>query len=302
MFSILEELKNKFKKGIKFIIYSVLLVLVLVVLVNLSDLNRESDIIIHVSNKDNLSTVSSNLQNQGVIKNTALFKGIILLFYSDRNISTGDYKISKNSSFFEIIWQLVKSNHKIDPLKITIREGLDNEKIADILDSKISNFNKDDFLNKTKDKQGYLFPDTYFFFPLSTNDEIIKKLSDNFENKIKKIEKEILLSGKNLEDIIIMASILEGEANGNKDNKIISGILWKRLNLGIPLQVDVDRTTYKNKGLPEKPLNNPGLNSIKAALDPQNSNYLYYLHDKKGDVHYGINYTDHKKNINIYLK
>lgn len=99
-----------------------------------------------------------------------------------------------------------------------------------------------------------------------------------------------------------MASILEGEAKGKEDIGLISGILWKRISLGMPLQVDVDRSTYEKKGFPVAPLNNPGLMSINASLNPIASKYLYYLHDKNGKVHYATSYEEHKRNINNYLK
>jgi UPF0755 protein len=163
-------------------------------------------------------------------------------------------------------------------------------------------FRKDLFLTLANDKQGYLFPDTYFFFPLDNGEEIMKKLSDNFDNKIKNIKLSAKEKNKNLSDIIIMASILEGEAKGEEDIKIISGILWKRISLGMLLQVDVDKTTYIKKGLPEKPLNNPGLMSLEASLNPSDSPYLYYLHDKNGKVHFATTFDEHKSNINKYLK
>lgn len=299
---ILEEQKKSKKTKARLIVCLALLVLVCVVCFISYTPQRENDTIIHVSKKDTVTSISMVLKNEGVIKNTSLFKGVISILYRDKKISTGDYKFSKNSSFAQIVWQLVTSNHKIDPIKVTIREGLDNEEIAGLLDSKISNFDKNLFLSKTVNLQGYLFPDTYFFFPLSTTEEIIDEMSGNFEKRIEGLDIDLSSSSKKLEDIVIMASILEGEAKGSKDNEMISGILWKRLALGIPLQVDVDKTTYTSKGLPEKPLNNPGLSSIKAAMNPKTSNYLFYLHDKNGEVHYASDYTDHKKNINLYLK
>ena len=155
-------------------------------------------------------------------------------------------------------------------------------------------------MNSISDKQGYLFPDTYFFFPGDTALEIIEILSNNFNNKIKDLP--IKNSGKNLSEIITMASILEGEAKGKEDIYIISGILWKRISIGMPLQVDVDKLTYEVKGLPPNPINNPGLLSIRSALLPISSSYLYYIHDKEGLVHYAENFQEHKKNIEIYLK
>jgi UPF0755 protein len=185
---------------------------------------------------------------------------------------------------------------------VTIKEGMDNEDIGKLLADKLPSFRKDLFVASTYNKQGYLFPDTYYLYSLDTTDELVKKLSDNFDLKIKSVLSQIEASGKSLDDIITMASILEGEASGKEDIGIISGILWKRISMGMPLQVDVDKTTYRNKGLPIAPINNPGLLSIKAALNPIDSPYLYYLHDKDGKVHYATAFDEHKKNISRYLK
>jgi UPF0755 protein len=70
----------------------------------------------------------------------------------------------------------------------------------------------------------------------------------------------------------------------------------------MPLQVDVYKKSYSLKGLPDNPINNPGIISIKASLNPKESNYLYYLHDKNGLIHFAKNFEEHKKNINEYLK
>jgi len=192
--------------------------------------------------------------------------------------------------------------HNVNPIKTTFPEGVSNQNIADILEKKIPNFNQASFLEKIKDKQGYLFPDTYFFFPLTTEEEIISALSNNFTHKISLIESEIKNLQYSLSQIIIMASIVEGEADGSGDAPIISGILWKRLENGMPLQVDVAKETYIQKGLPDKPINNPGLVAIKATINPITSKYLYYLHDKNGSIHYAVTYAEHQRNIAKYLK
>jgi UPF0755 protein len=172
--------------------------------------------------------------------------------------------------------------------------------MADILGDKIPSFRRDLFYSKTADKQGFLFPDTYFFFPEETNDEIVNKLLTNFNNKTKNLF--ITISQDEIKNIIKMASILEGEASGEEDIYIISGILWKRLRIGMLLQVDVDKNTYVEKGLPERPINNPSLLSIKAALNPIDSPYLYYIHDRNGKIYYAKNYEEHQRNINNYLR
>lgn len=99
-----------------------------------------------------------------------------------------------------------------------------------------------------------------------------------------------------------MASILEGEVKTREDREIVSGILWKRLSIGMALQVDVDRWTYENRGLPPAPVNNPGLVSIEAALRPKESPYLYFLTDKDGTAHYSRTFDEHKEKIAKYLR
>jgi len=263
---------------------------------------NNKDVIIHISSLQSINSVSLELENKNAIRNDFTLKLFIKLLKKGTGIISGDYLIERNSPVFVVAWQIGRGHHKIEPIKVTIREGLTNDQIATLLEGKLSGFNKDLFLSSVNNKQGYLFPDTYFFFPLDTTEEIIKKLSDNFENKIKSINSSINESGKSLNDIIIMASILEGEASGKEDIEIISGILWKRISINMPLQVDVDKSTYTKKGLPDNPLNNPGLMSIKASVTPQNSSYLYYLHDKNGKAHFAVTFAEHKRNIDNYLK
>jgi UPF0755 protein len=209
-------------------------------------------------------------------------------------------------SFFVARHYYLKINPKIyitPSTRVTLREGLTNAEVADILArSNLPNFNKAIFFAQTSRMQGYLFPDTYRFNTGSTAEDIIGIMHMNFNKKIAKIISDIDSSGRSLSDAITMASIVEGEARGKSDAPTIAGILWKRISLGIPLQVDVAPETYKEKGLPKGPISNPGLVSILAAVHPVDSRYLYYLHDKTGAVHYAENYAIHKKNIAQYLK
>ena len=174
--------------------------------------------------------------------------------------------------------------------------------MAKILSDKIPNFRKDLFLSNPKVKEGYLFPDTYFFFSLSTTDEIVNDMTLNFKKRTDPLETDIKNSGRSFSDIIKMASILEKEASGKEDIYIISGILWKRINMGMPLQVDAALNTYKNTGLPVSPICNPGLLAIGAAIHPENTPYLFYLHDSDGQVHFATDFSEHRSNIARYLK
>ncbi len=170
------------------------------------------------------------------------------------------------------------------------------------------------------EKEGYLFPDTYFFFPSATTDIVTKTLEDNFVQKTKEFRD---LSKDDFARMIILASIVEKEAAGDQDREIIAGIYSNRLRLGMPLgadatlsfitckasseltvtdlKIDSPYNTYTHKGLPPAPISNPGILSIRAAAHPATTPYLYYLHDKNGVIHYAMTLAEHDRNIAKYL-
>lgn len=269
--------------------------------VNRSLLNRQPTVI-HVSEGQSVNKFAKELEERKVVKSQMILKFFLVLFKADKNIDRGDYLFDEAIPVWKVAWMLSQGDHNIDPIKITFREGITNREIIEILSDKLQNFRKDLFLSDEKVKEGYLFPDTYFFYPFTTTDEIVGEMTNNFSNQVKTLDKDIQNSGRSLSDIIIMASILEKEAKGKEDINVVSGILWSRISKGMPLQVDAWPDTYKNKGLPNEPIANPGLSSIKAALYPENSDYLFYLHGKDGKVHYAKTYSEHKININKYLK
>ena len=130
-------------------------------------------------------------------------------------------------------------------------------------------------------------------------------------------------SGKTLREVVIMASLLEKEAAKTEDRRMVAGILWKRISIGMPLQVDAvfpyiigkntfDLTradlkvdspynTYKYKGLPVGPIANPGLDSMVAAMTPVKSNYIFYLTDMQSKFHFSVTYAQHLANQKKYL-
>jgi UPF0755 protein len=183
---------------------------------------------------------------------------------------------------------------------VTFPEGSTNVEMAKVLSEKIPNFDKNSFLQKTKNLQGYLFPDTYFFWKLSTPDEVIATMQKTFDKKISPL---LATSSKySKSEIIVMASLVQKEANGKEDSASIAGILWKRLERGMALQVDAAPITYKESGLPAIPIANVGMVAVEATLHPVASDYLFYLHDKSGMIHYARTYAEHQKNIKEFLK
>ncbi len=264
--------------------------------------NTNEPTIIHISQGETVNEIINDLESKNITHSKYIFKIFLKLLKSDKQIERGDYLFPKDVSVFNVAWMLASGTHNTEPIKITFREGINNTEIVTILSDKLPNFQKDVFLSDKNTRQGYLFPDTYFLFSLTTPDEIVNIMSNNFNTRISPFKKDILNSSHSLNEIIVMASIIEKEAQGKEDSHIISGILWKRIKLGMPLQVDAAKVTYNTKGLPIEPISNPGIITINAAINPTDSPYLFYLHDKRGQVHFAKTFTEHKRNISLYLK
>jgi len=174
--------------------------------------------------------------------------------------------------------------------------------------------------------EGYLFPDTYFVDPETVNpQELVNRMLGNFDHKLDgSLRSEIAKGGHSIHQIVTMASLIEKESRGAEEKPIIAGILWKRfdehIGLGVdatiryalnkwtqPLTVkDLDvnspYNTRKKVGLPPGPISNFSLESLKAAITPESSDYYYYLHDSDGLVHYARTNEEHNENKRKYLQ
>lgn len=136
------------------------------------------------------------------------------------------------------------------------------------------------------------------------------KISDFFNEKDKSVNLDKRLTMINqigtttvtIRNIVTMASYLEGEANNEKDMRIVAGVLWTRLKLNYPLQIDAATSTYKTKGMTKNPINNPGIVALKSAIDPINTGNIYYITGNDGKMYYAKDYQTHLENINRYLR
>lgn len=186
-------------------------------------------------------------------------------------------------------------------VRITFVEGSDAHQMSSKVAQSLPGITAAEFYTLASQHEGYLFPDTYLFPPYATSSEVIGVLLRTFDNKLRPLIPAIAQSRHTIADVVIMASILEREAQTTADRKIIAGILWRRLAIGMPLQVDAAPETYEHKGLPPRPICNPGLNAIEAVLKPTPTNYLYYLTGKDGLMHYAVTFESHKANRAKYL-
>jgi UPF0755 protein len=249
-----------------------------------------------------LKKTSSILKENRIIRSRPVFEFFIIIQGAEKHIKPAYYVFEKELPVFSVAWRIAGGKFPMAPIVVTIPEGYTTEEMKELFSAKLPNFNTEAFMSQAKPKEGYLFPDTYFFINTDSEKQALELLSENFDKKIGPLMEDINASGHTLSEIITMASIIEGEAKGEDDRAVISGILWKRLSINMPLQADAAPVTYEEQGLPQEPIGNPGLAAIRAAIHPVASPYLYYLHDKDGQIHYAKNFSEHRANIEKYLK
>ena len=283
--------------------------------------------------------IAWDLQKLGIIKNRYFFEAYVVISFQHSKLQAGKYILSPGMSVYQIVDKFVRGD--VVKNKITIIEGWNVGDIAEYFEKK-EICSKADFINlanqnyskkfnflselpEAVDLEGYLFPDTYEVSGGESVENIIENILANFEKKITpELKEEIVLQKKSIFEIITMASIIEKEVKTMDDKKIVSGILWKRWESGMPLQVDstvnyitgknhrsaliVDTkidspyNTYKYKGLPLGPISNPGINSILAAIYPIESKYWYYLSAVNGKTIFSETLEKHNIARAKYLK
>jgi UPF0755 protein len=249
-----------------------------------------------------LRNLSLKLAQEHIIRSRLAFEAIVILQGAELRIKYSDFLFENKLPVYEVARRILSSENNIVTIPVTIPEGYDVGQIADTFATKLVNFDKSKFLLSATPREGHLFPDTYFFLASADEKDVLAFMNDNYDKKIKLLRSDIVKSGKSENDIIVMASLIEREAKNESDRGYISGILWKRLGDGMLLQVDAAPETYKMNGLPGSPIGNPGLAAIKSAIFPIDSPYLYYLHDKNGDIHYARTFGEHINNKFKYLQ
>ncbi len=323
----LSENDRKLDKSIKkitifgfFVIWFIFSSMVFLFLVSAPVLKEKK--IITIPEGYSLIETSKLLKEKNIIKSGFLLR-VFMQFRGDL-VKSGTYNFSEPQDMFNIMQRIENSSYGDVYVILKILEGSSNKQLIRtvkksklIVDEKI-------LTQLIKNKEGYLFPDTYQFFPDANEEIIVKKLEDTFTEKIEMaiLDKKI---DRSISDIVIMASIIEKEASNNLEEKrVISGILWKRINEGIPMQVDAPflyergkgsfqlsiqdlrkdspYNTYTNKGLTPAPIGNPGYDSLYAAAHPIDSPYYFYLHSTGGKIYFGKNYNEHLKNKKLYIR
>jgi len=271
-----------------------------------------------------LLAVSDTLKKDNIICSPFWFRVFVTAMDSDKGAVAGEYIFHNRENIISVANRIVKGNFGFAKVKVTIPEGLNSMEIGDLLEEKLFNFNRDEFVKIAKKYEGKLFPNTYFFAENEKPQNIVSAMILLFDAQIKSLNKEIKTFGKSLDDVIKMASIVEEEGRTMETRRMIAGILWRRLSINMPLQVDAtfkyingkdssNLTTadlqidspynlHNRRGLPPTAISNPGLDAIKATVTPIKTNYLYFLTDKNGKMHYAVSFEEHKLNKERYLR
>ena len=264
--------------------------------------------------------IAKKLESEGFIKSELAFRIYVQFNNLSKDIPSGEYDLPKNLSLAKVVDTLLEGPSEV---WVTIPEGLRREEIVEkvvaalnVSEAFVQSF-REEFLEESKNLEGYLFPDTYLFPKDITASKVIARLNDTFKKKA---------GDATLVDIIL-ASLIERETRGDEEKPVVAGIILKRLKADWPLQVDATLqyavgttknwwpvltkrdlvisspyNSYNNLGLPPTPIANPGLTSIKAAQNPQDSKFWFYLHDTLGQIHYAQTLKEHNENIRKYLK
>lgn len=271
------------------------------------------------------------LHQQGAIKNVFIFHAVAKMQGMANSLQAGDYVINKNLTVQQIVSMLAKGQQTLYQ-QITVPEGYTVEQIAKLIQEKqLGSAEKFKMLaqqgmpypymtnqnpNVIYKAEGYLFPDTYQITKGATEEQIlgmmISQFDKEFNGSMRARASEI---GLPVKDVIILASLVEKEAQIEFDRPVIAGVFLNRLHQGMPLQscatiqyilgypkaelsvqdteISSSYNTYQHMGLPPGPIANPGIAAINAVLYSKQTDFIYFVADKQGAHHFSKTYEEH---------
>ncbi len=274
-----------------------------------------------VSQGEGMKSIGEGLEKAGLIKNSTVFYIWVKMHNLDNKIQSGDFRLTPSQSLETLAQNLT---HGSLDYWLRVPEGERADQIAERLKALSPNY-KDAWKDELEANEGYLFPDSYLIPMGDDINNIISTMRNNFDKKYETIGS----SNYSQKEIVTIASIIQREANFAEEEPMVASVLYNRLDIGMALQVDPSISyaigyyppkktwwkqnltiedlkinspynTYINTGLPPTPISNPGLPALQAAAHPANSDYLYYLSDKSGHLHFSKTFTGHNNNIEKY--
>lgn len=281
-----------------------------------------------ITKGESVTSIAQKLEDKGLIRSALFFKVVIRFMGIGNQLQAGSFELSPAQPPTVIATTLTQGTEDI---WITILEGWRNEETAEYLaEQELTEFDKEVFLEELTMGQNIVFPETYLV-PREMSEEQLAELfstqymSFTFGNQDKLVPPD----GYTYDEMVVMASLIQREARTYEQMQHVSGILWNRLELGMPLQVDAtlqyikgkdasgkwwstplaaDKqlqspfNTYLNSGLPPSPICNPGKDALLAAANPLDVDDLFYLHSPTGEMYFAQTLEQHNANINKYLR
>ncbi|MCF6269064.1 MAG: endolytic transglycosylase MltG [Melioribacteraceae bacterium] len=292
-----------------------------------------------VKNGDTFTKVVQNLYDEKIISSSTNMNIAAFLYGAETKVKAGHYSIPNGLNYFQLIELFIEGTPGKQIL-VTIPEGIWQHNLSDLLVDKVG-IDGDKFMELSRNKsflnslnivgdnlEGYLLPDTYYFFRGSSASDIIKKLKYEMD-KIFKVDSVIVQMAKiglSKNEVLTLASIIDGETNKESELKLISGVYHNRLKRGMKLQadptiqylkrhrrsknkvfykdleIDSPYNTYKNKGIPPSPINNPGKNAVLAAIFPEKTDYIFFVADGTGGHKFAVKLSEHNRNVSAYRR
>ncbi len=299
----------------------------------------DSPKVLKVEKGVSFGTVIDSLYEERIIPNKFGMRLAAFIYGAEDNIKAGKYLIPNGLSYMDILDLLIKGAPSEQKL-VTIPEGIWQENLASLLQqelsldsAKIMRLSRDPkFLRslgiRANYLQGYLLPNTYYFFLDMSEEDVLRKLKREMDKIFARedVQRQMRKLEMTKHEILTLASIIDGESNIVPEFKRISGVYHNRLHRGMRLQadptiqylirhrkrhnkiyykdleIDSPYNTYKYKGLPPGPINNPGKEAIMAALFPEKNNYLYFVADGTGGHLFAKSLSQHLRNVQRYRR
>lgn len=282
------------------------------------------------------AAIAAILVDKGVIANGFMFRLVAAFSGLDRQLKSGHYTISPGLSLPEVLQLLVEG--QVQELEFTVPEGFTLKQIAELLQQK-GLVQAEEFWQAAAAEydfefltdlppgperlEGFLYPDTYRVTPGIPARQIFLMMLERFNQVYQEVYTDNEVSQKyNTREIVTLASIIEREARLDEERPLVASVFLNRLNLGMrlqscatveyllpepkpilseeDLQIDSPYNTYRVEGLPPGPIANPGKKSLLAALNPAQSDYLYFVAKPDGSHHFSRTLAEHNQAAMLY--
>ena len=271
-----------------------------------------------------ITNITKQLKTAGVVKSDLLLYVVLLTYYEPKNVKASTYYFDEPLDVYGVAQALVAGDFDTNLVSFIHIEGERATHIAKNAETKLINFSAREFMQLASTSEGKLFPETYRIPKDFSEQQLFDLMLATYEEKVAPLRTTFTSNILSESDIIILASIIEREANSTESMKMVAGILQNRLSIGMGLQVDASMeyildkplkeltaadlkmespyNTYLYRGLTPTAIGNPGLDAIKAVLEPTPSEYMFYITGDDGNFYYAKDFEGHKLNVSRHLK